>query len=97
MGKTELKLEIDTELLEEASRRGVKLAAATEYGIRVALGRTDPERPIGIAAAMEYQKQHPEEAEARAKAWAEENAEAIESYRRRIEEYGVFGDDLRRW
>lgn len=33
----------------------------------------------------------------KAKAWAEENAEAIAAHRERIEKYGVFGDDLRTW
>lgn len=29
--------------------------------------------------------------------WAQENAEAIKAHRERIEEYGVFGEDLRTW
>ena len=36
-------------------------------------------------------------AEARAAAWAEENAEAIADYNRRIRERGVFSDGFRTW
>jgi len=36
-------------------------------------------------------------ADARAAKWAEENAEAIDDYNRRIEERGVFSDGLRTW
>lgn len=35
--------------------------------------------------------------EARAAKWAEENAEAIEDYNRRIRERGVFSTGLRKW
>ncbi len=43
------------------------------------------------------QKVDPAGAEARAKRWAEENAEAIRLHKERIVRYGVFGEDLRRW
>lgn len=43
------------------------------------------------------QKVDPAGAEARAKRWAEENAEAIRLHNARIDRYGVFGEDLRRW
>ena len=43
------------------------------------------------------QKVDPAGAEARAKRWAEENAEAIRLHNERIDRYGVFGEDLRRW
>ena len=36
-------------------------------------------------------------AEARAAKWAEENAEAIKDYNRRIRERGLFSDGLRTW
>ena len=32
-----------------------------------------------------------------ARQWAEENAEAIASHKKFIEEFGVFGEDLRTW
>lgn len=97
MKRVEVIVEIDAALFEEALKRGVHLAAATEEGILAALRREEPHRPVGIVRAAEYQKAHPEEAEARAKAWAEKNAEAIDEYRRRIEEHGVFGEDFRTW
>jgi antitoxin CcdA len=43
------------------------------------------------------QKVDPGGAEARAKRWAEENAQAIRAYRERIDKYGVFGEDFRNW
>ena len=43
------------------------------------------------------QKVDPAGAEARAERWAEENAEAIRLHNERIDRYGVFGEDLRRW
>lgn len=39
----------------------------------------------------------PDAAEARAKQWAEENAEAIASFNRFVEENGAFGEEWRRW
>lgn len=36
-------------------------------------------------------------AEARAAAWAEENAEAIADYNRRIRERGLIGAEFRKW
>lgn len=43
------------------------------------------------------QKVDPAGAEARAKRWTEENAEAIHLHNERIDRYGVFGEDLRHW
>lgn len=43
------------------------------------------------------QKVDPAGAEARARRWAEENAEAIRLHNERIDRYGVFGEDLRSW
>ena len=97
MGKIELNVAVDAALLADAKAKGVMIDAAVEEGLRAALSRAEPERPVGIVAGAEYQRRHPGDDEAKARQWAEENAEAIEQYRKRIEEYGVFGDDLRRW
>jgi len=97
MEKTELRMEIDATLLEEARTRGVALDAAAEHGIRIALARQGPVLPIGIVAALECLTQLPGDVEARAMRWSEENAAAIEAYRRRIDAFGVFGEDLRNW
>jgi len=97
MGKVELHIEIDADLLAHAKEKGVELAPALEDGIRAALSRAEPSRPLDLVAAAAAQKLRPKEAEAAARQWAEENAEAIESHKRFIEEFGVFGDDLRTW
>ena len=60
---------------------------------------------LGVATAgmserdlrLHLQKIDPRGAEARARRWAEENAEAIKAHNEFIEKYGVFGDDLRTW
>ena len=46
---------------------------------------------------LHLQKVDPAGAEARARRWAEENAEAIRLHNERIDRFGVFGEDLRRW
>ncbi|HLY78218.1 MAG TPA: type II toxin-antitoxin system CcdA family antitoxin [Caulobacteraceae bacterium] len=83
MGKVDLKVEADAELVALANARGVSLDAAFEDGLRRALS-TDEARD-------------PELAKARARAWANENAQAIAVHNRRITERGIFGADLRRW
>jgi len=42
-------------------------------------------------------KADPAAADERARKWAEENAEAIADYNRRIRERGVFSNGLRKW
>ena len=97
MSKVELHLEVDAELLAHANERGVRLEQALEEGIRAALNKPAQGRPMTIVEAAEHLKRHPHDMEVAARQWAEENAEAIEAHRRFIEEYGVFGDDLRTW
>lgn len=46
---------------------------------------------------LRLQKVDPAGAEARARRWAEENAEAIRHNNEAIARRGVFGADLRRW
>jgi antitoxin CcdA len=46
---------------------------------------------------LRLQKIDPASAEARARRWAEENAEAIRHNNEAIARRGVFGADLRRW
>jgi antitoxin CcdA len=83
MGKTELKIEIDSELLAQAQEAGLKIAAVTESSLRWELSKL--ERYRGLSD------------EEKAAKWAEENAEAIKAHREQIEKYGVFGEDLRTW
>jgi antitoxin CcdA len=83
MSKVDLKVEADAELVALANARGVSLDAAFEDGLRRALSATETRDP-----AL---------AQARARAWADENAEAIAVHNQRITERGIFGADLRRW
>jgi antitoxin CcdA len=80
MGKPELNMHVDEELLAQAQAAGVAIERVAENAIRLALSKADP------AAA-----------DARAAKWAEENAEAIKDYNRRIRERGLFSDGLRTW
>jgi len=86
MGKVELRIEVDSDLLAQAEAEGVAPSAALEEGIRAALSRAAGDRPDNPGLAADAARQ-----------WAEENVEAIRAHRERIEEYGVFGDDLRTW
>jgi antitoxin CcdA len=80
MGKVELDIGIDPELLAQAKRLGISVAGMSETQLRLHLQKVDPAG-----------------AEERARRWSEENAEALKAYRERIEQRGVFGDDLRTW
>jgi antitoxin CcdA len=66
------------------------LAAAQAAGVSA---EQVAERALRLAVS----KADPAGAEARAQRWAEENADAIEDYNRRIRERGVFSDGLRTW
>jgi antitoxin CcdA len=83
MGKVDLKVEADADLVAQANARGISLEAAFEDGVRRAL--------------MALEANDPALGEARAREWAEENAAAIEIHNQRITERGIFGADLRRW
>lgn len=49
------------------------------------------------ALRLALQGADPVRGDERARRWAEENADAIEEYNRRIAERGVFSDGLRNW
>jgi antitoxin CcdA len=53
--------------------------------------------PSAVALSALAKAARRQDEDRRARAWAEENAEAIAAHRERIEKYGVFGDDLRTW
>jgi antitoxin CcdA len=97
MGKVARHIEVDAELLARAEEKGVQLDHALEEGIKAALSRDVPDRPMTVVEAAEQLRQHPIDMEAAARQWAEENAEAIRDHQARIEKYGVFGEDLRTW
>lgn len=52
---------------------------------------------VDRALRLALQKADPAAADARAAKWAEENAEAIADYNRRIRERGLIGDEFRKW
>ena len=85
MGKSELKIEIDPAMIAEAERLGVDLTTAGLAGVEQALVR----RRNALKSDAERA--------ADARAWAEENAEALKAYNERIARYAVFGEDFRTW
>lgn len=80
MGKVELNIGIDPELLAQAARLGVAVSGMDERALRLHLQKVDPAG-----------------AEARAKRWAEENAEAIKIHNEFVEKHGSFGETWRSW
>jgi len=90
MGKIDLHLSIDADLLKRAEAAGVDPSEALEAALS-----SLPDR--GVHDQAKASRGDDAAAEARAAAWAIENAEAIKDYNRRIAERGVFGEDWRRW
>jgi antitoxin CcdA len=97
MGKIELRVEIDTDLAARAREAGVALDDAAELGLRIALAAAGNGRPLGMVTSHLRQGADPQAAEARARRWALENAEAISVHNAQVAERGLFGEDLRRW
>lgn len=85
MGKTELRMDIDQALLDEARALHVDIASVTEASLRRALA-------LKRASSMTV-----EDRQAGADAWARENAATLDGHRKRIERDGVFGEDFRTW
>ena len=80
MGKVELNIGIDPELVEQAQRLGISIAGMDERSLRLHLQKVDPAG-----------------AEARAKRWADENAEAIREHNAFVGKHGLLSDHLRPW
>ena len=93
MGKAELKIEVDEALLAQARERGLDIAGVIEDALRQAL----PPRGVAEDGAPDFAVEQALSDEEKARRWAEENAEAIKANRERIEEFGIFGEDLRTW
>ncbi len=96
MGKAELRIEIDEGLLEKAKAAGVPVEQVVEDALKAAVSESSI-RPGFLAASAARQKADPAAAEARAKKWAEENADAIKAYNERVERESCFGDEWRNW
>ena len=97
MGKTEMRIEIDAELLAQARAAGIAIDDAAEIGLRISLSDADRGRPLGVVASHLRQMSDSRAAEERAQRWARENDDAIAVHNARVAERGVFGEDLRRW
>jgi post-segregation antitoxin (ccd killing protein) len=86
MGK---ELNIDPDLLAQAEAAGLRVTQVLESALRIELSkaarRAEDLRYVGLTDEEKAQK------------WGEENAEAIQAQKERIEAYGVFGEDLRTW
>lgn len=80
MGKVELNIGIDPELVEQAGRLGIAIAGMDERALRLHLQKIDPAG-----------------AEARARRWAVENAEAIKEHNAFVVKHGLLSDHMRPW
>ena len=85
MGKTELRVDIDQALLDEARSLDVDIASITEASLR---------RPLAVKRTSMLTT---DVKQSEAHAWAQENAVTLDSYRRRVERDGIFGEDFRTW
>ena len=85
MGKVDLNIEIDADLLDQARRLDIDIEQATADGLRRAM------------LARKSATMSDAERAADAGTWATENADTLEAYRRRVERDGVFGEDFRTW
>ena len=92
MGKVELTVQIDAELVQRAKAAGIDVTEFATAALRLELERLD--RGMRESGPKELDRSTPE---SRTAQWAEENGEAIEAYNERIQRRGVFGADLRRW
>ena len=94
MGKAELKIEIDADLLAQAGASGLDLREIIEEALRTSLSTNGMAETV---ATPEFSPPPALNDDEKARRWAEENAEAIKAQRERIDAIGVFGEDLRTW
>ena len=95
MGKVELKLEIDADLLARARAKGLEPASVLEDALGRAVG-SGP-RPLDLVETAREKARDPEGAERRAREWAERNRTAIEDHNAWVAAHGCFGDAWRSW
>ena len=89
MGKVELKLEIDAELLARARNAGAEPQAVLEAALRAL-----PERPpaLSFVESARLKAQDPQGTEQRRLAWIEENRSGIAEFNRHVAEHGLLSD-----
>ena len=90
MGKIDLHLSIDAELLRRAEAAGLDPSAALEDALSSRLDQGMREQAPAFRPKVEA-------LETSAERWARDNAEAIEEHNDRIAERGLIGADWRRW
>ena len=95
MGKVELRLEMDADLLGRARDAGLDPAAVLEGELR----RRLPQQGGMEEHGRDWSAEAPpaDTPEARAARWAEENAEAIEEHNAWIAKHGLVGAAWRKW
>lgn len=94
MGKVELKLEIDADLLARARARGAEPQQVLEEALRAA---ADMPRPLSFNESAREKAKDPEGAVIRGREWAEENKVAISEHNAWVEKHGPFGEAWRTW
>ena len=89
MGKVELKLEIDADLLARARAAGAEPQAVLEAALRA----LPDQAPVpSLVESARLRALDPEGAERRRLAWSEENRAGIEDFNRRVAEHGLLSD-----
>ena len=89
MGKVELRLEIDAELLARARAAGAEPQAVLEAALRALPDRA----PIlSLVESARLKALDPQGAERRRLAWIEENKAGIDDFNRHVAEHGVLSD-----
>ena len=96
MGKVELKLEVDAELLAKAEAAGAVPLDLLNAGLR-AVAESSASFKLDLVSSAREKAKDPEGAERRAREWAEENRGAIEDHNAAIRRRGLVSDRLRRW
>jgi post-segregation antitoxin (ccd killing protein) len=88
------KVEIDAALLQRARALGLSVETLASESIKREIARRQ-----GMGVGEDPQPFTPVDSTtgAKAKRWADENADAIADQQERIADHGVFGEDFRTW
>ena len=92
MGKVELKLEIDADLVERLQTAGIDPLKAAEAGMRIAVSSGRVPFWLDLNGSARLKEKDPQAAELRAREWAEANRDAIDEYNRHVREHGLLSE-----